>query len=228
MKKYWDTGFLRTAIISLLFLFYGCKSSHMVCSWNHPSINLTHFKKVLVVGLLGDKDDPLRQDMELDLASALNAHGMKTCSAFEKFGATSFQEKDAIPALFEVKDSTYDAIICIVLLDRKKETRHIPASYHYYNNYNNYNYQNGPYFNAYNGFQNYYSQSYSRVYSPGYYQTTSSYTIEVVVFDFPRDSILYYAETKTKNPRTLDVMSTEITRIVTQDMINKKVLPSLK
>ncbi len=229
MNNYLGKHFSTTVITSSFLLLCACTPSHIVCSWNYPSLNLTHYKKVLVVGLLGDKDDPLRQDMELDLAESLNAHGMKTCSAFEKYGTHSFQEKDALPALSEVKDSSYDAVVCIVLLDRKKEKKYVsPAYRNSYNGYHNYNNFGGPYFNAYDGLQNYYGQSYNRVYRPGYYQTTSEYTIEIVVFDFPKDSILYYAETKTYNPSSLDHMSTLITNEVTQDMVKKKLLPPLK
>jgi hypothetical protein len=229
MKHYLMKGLFYMLVILSLFHLPSCKpSSYMECSWNYPSLNLTHFKKVLVVGLLGDKDDALRQDMELDLASTLNAHGMKTYSSFEKFGSISFMEKDALPALADLKDSSYDAVVCIVLLDRKKEHKYVSPSYLQYNSYNNYNNFNGAYFNAYDGFQNYYNQSYRAVYQPGYYVNSSSYTIEVIVFDFPKDSILYYAEIKSKNPRTQETLSTTVTKAIAHDMVEKKILPALK
>jgi hypothetical protein len=228
MNNYLSKRFLLALITSSFVLLCACTPSHMVCSWNYPSLNLTHYKKVLVIGLFGDKDADLRQDMELDMAESLNAHGMKTHSAFERFGATSFQEKDARPALSELKDSSYDAVVCLVLVDREKEKKYISPIVNNYTNYNNYNNFSGPYFNAYNGFQNYYNQSYSKVYNPGYYKSTSQYIVEVIVFNFPKDSILYYAETETKNPKMLEDLSTYITKEVTQDMVKKKALPELK
>ena len=214
--------------IASIFLLAGCKSSRILISWNYPSLNLTHYKKVLVIGLLGDKDEDLRQDMELDLASALNAHGMKTHSSYERYGPSRFREKDALPALAELKDSSYDAVVCIVLLDREKEKKYKTPIYNQYNTYDYYNNFNGPYFNAYDGLQNYYTQSSSQVYKPGYYKTTTKYVIEVIVFDFPKDSILYYAETKTKDPKTLENMSTSITNVITRDMVHKKILKDIK
>src|ERR1700749_5031927 len=157
MKKYTHIS-IYTSLLSIAVFFCSCNSSKLILSWNDASVKLTQYKKVLIIGMLGDKDDALRQDMELDMAEALNAHGMKTESAFEKYGASSFQETNAQLALSEVKNNNYDAIMCIVLVDRKKERKYIQPNVQVRDQYGKFR---SSYFDGYDGFRNYYQYGYN-------------------------------------------------------------------
>ncbi|MBC7451810.1 MAG: hypothetical protein H7259_10005 [Cytophagales bacterium] len=184
------------------------------------------YKKVLVIGLMGDKAQELRSDMETNMANALRAQGVLAYSAFATYGPMAFQEHDPRSALLDVADYSFDAIVCMVLIDKDKEQYYTPPTTSYVPNY--YNNYNGGYYNNYNGFSNYYNQSYNRVTTPGYYTTTTDYTIETDIFNFPKDSLIYSAETKTYNPSDLLTMSTEVSKAIVADMMNKGVLPFQK
>lgn len=144
--------------------------------------------------------------------------------------------------------------MCIVLVDKDKQTYYNPptttttiapnnSAYNngYYNNgyYNNtysgnsyYNnngvYNNGGYYNNYNGVGNYYNQAYQTVTTPGYYTTTVNYTVETDMFNFPQDSLIYYAETKSYDPQDVYTMSVEVSKTIVKDMMDKRVLPDNK
>jgi hypothetical protein len=224
MKTYLRVIFLMLCSSLMLLNLTGCHRSHMIFAWEVPSTKLTVYKNVLVVALMGDKDVPLRQDMELDMIEALNKHGVKACSAFEKFGATSFEDdKDPNGDLRKWKDNNYDAVVYIVLLDRDQEKYYVNRAYH--SNRNGYN---AGYFNTYNGYPNYYNQSAGRIYTSGYYKKTVKYSIEVNVFDFQKDEAIYSAETKTNNPKHLETMTAGVTQMIMDDMVKKKMIDPLK
>ena len=212
-----------------LIIMNSCSVSYQLASsWFAPGFQLKNYKKVLIIGLMGDKDTPLRQDIELDMAEALEIHGIKAYSAFEKFGDRSFMpngDTTALLAFRDVFDSTYDAIMCVVLVDKDKQTRYVPSTYTTSLGYYYPPYSYGSYFNNYGGFNNYFYQSYNTIYQPGYYVTTTKYTIETNIFDSSKDSLVYFAETKTKNPADLENLSIVITESIMRDMTAKNILP---
>jgi len=223
---------LFAAIAGVYLMLHSCStSSQLALSWNAPGLKLKQYKKILIIGLMGDKDDPLRQDVELDMASALEMHGIKVYSSYEKFGSETSRfngDSTAIQAFHAIIDSTYDAVICVVLLDKSKQTRPAtgiisPALGYYYPPYSS-----GSYFNNYNGFGNYFYQSYNTVYQPNYYITTTQYTVETNIFDSSNDSLVYYSETKIKNPSHLEDLSKMITKSVINDMTRKKIIIPLQ
>jgi len=75
---------------------------------------------------------------------------------------------------------------------------------------------------------NYYNQAYRSVTTPGYYTTSVNYTIETDLFNFPKDSLIYYAETKTYDPANVYNMSNEVSKEIIIDMMNKRILPNVK
>ena len=261
MKKYILSGVVAVIILSGMF-FQSCTSTQLVTSWNQPYLAIKRYHKVLVIGLMGDKDIEMRQDMEYDMVRALQYQGVNAASAYQTFGPQAFKEKDPKTFLTDMQDTTYDAIMCIVLVDKDKQTYYNPpttttvpnnnaynnGAYNngynnsgYTNGYNNgtynnsysgnsyYNnsgaYNNGGYYNNYNGVSNYYNQAYQTVTTPGYYTTTVNYTVETDMFNFPQDSLIYYAETKSYDPQNVYSMSVEVSKTVVKDMMDKRVLP---
>jgi hypothetical protein len=249
-RKLFPIGIL-LLVISVLCM-EGCTSTQLISSWSEPALSIQSFHKILVVGIMGDKDVELRQDMEMNMVNALAAQGIHAYSSYVILGPQGFVEKDARSAILDLKDKTFDAVMCMVLTDKDKQqyynpptTTTVPINQNYYNNgysynntssyYNNggyYNgggfYNNGGYYNNYNGMSNYYNQAYRTVTTPGYYTTTVNYSIETDLFDFPKDSLIYYAETKTYNPSSVYNMSKEVTKDIITDMVNKRILPYTK
>jgi len=130
----------------LLFLFVvlgiqGCNSTQLVSSWSEPALSIKSFHKILVIGIMGDKEMEMRQDMEMDMVNALYAKGIDACSSYVIFGPKGFVNKDPRSEILSLKDTTFDAVMCMVLIDKDKEqyynpptTSVVPVNPNYYNN----------------------------------------------------------------------------------------------
>jgi hypothetical protein len=276
--------FFRTSSIPLFFsviLFLSCNSTDLVSSWNEPSLSIKRFHKILVVGLTGKDESSMKQDLEMDMVDAFYYKGVDAYSAYTLYGPKAFNGKDPKKLLMEMKDTTFDAILCMVLIDKDKEkyynaptTNNMQGNQNYnngngsnYNNGNNFNngtnnsnngfnynnnnnnngnynnnnnnnnynnngnynnnnnYNNGGYYNNNNGVGNYYNNASNSVSTPGYYSTTTNYTIESDLFSIRNDSLIYYAETKSYDPSDMNKMSLDISKDIISDMLKKGVIP---
>ena len=104
---------------------------------------------------MGEKDVELRQDMEIDMTNALRNQGIMAYSAFATYGPTAFKEKDPRTALHDVNDHSFDAILCMVLIDKDKEQYYVPGTSNNMNNgMNNGMYNNGMNNGGYNNGMN--------------------------------------------------------------------------
>ena len=275
--------FFGTSLIFTFFcmiLFISCNSTELVSSWNEPSLSIKKFHKILVVGLTGKGEFDMKQDLEMDMVDAFYYKGVDAYSAYTLYGPKAFNEKDPKKLLMELKDTTFDAIFCMVLIDKDKEKYYNPptnnnnmqgnqnynngngsnynngtnynnggnynngtnynngsnynngtnynngGNYNNGNNYNNSNnYNNGGYYNNNNGVGNYYNNASNSVSTPGYYSTTTNYTIESDLFSIKNDSLIYYAETKSYDPSDMNKMSLDISKDIISDMLKKGVIP---
>jgi hypothetical protein len=124
---------------------------------------MNNYKKVLVIGLMGEKDVELRQDMEIDMTNALRNQGVMAYSAYATYGPMAFKEKDPRSALHDVNDHSFDAILCMVLIDKDKEQYYVPGTT---NNINN-GYNNGMNNGYNNGMNNGYNNGMNNGYNNG-------------------------------------------------------------
>ena len=155
MKRVFFSGSLLLITIVICHIFQSCNSTQLLSSWTAPSLKMTNYKKVLVIGLMGEKDVELRQDMEIDMTNALRNQGIMAYSAFATYGPTAFKEKDPRTALHDVNDHSFDAILCMVLIDKDKEQYYVPGTSNNMNNgMNNGMYNNGMNNGGYNNGMN--------------------------------------------------------------------------
>ena len=90
------------------------------------------------------------------------------------------------------------------MVDAKSETKYIPEQ--------SFTYDPMMYYGGYYGtFVNYYSYSYNHVYSPGYYDTKSTYYLETNLYDVSDGGILFSIQTKAMNPPEINKASTQFT-----------------
>jgi len=120
----------------------------------------------MVVAIVTDKNKALQLQMEKELADELSAHGVSTVTASEQFGTTTFQNMKEKAVLRQLRASNVDGIITISLLNKEKETSYVPGTVNYYPM---------PTYVRYGRFWGYYGTYYNRVYSPGYYEQSTTY-----------------------------------------------------
>ncbi|SHG58365.1 hypothetical protein [Pedobacter caeni] len=211
MKKSMSTGIIGMVFLFTILLTSCSPRTSIVSSWTKPEQPSVQSQKVLVIGLMGSKDRPLQEEVENSMVKALNAHGINAGSAYAEYGPKAFEGLNEKDALKKIQDKGYDGTFTIALLDRRKERRYTPPSIGF-----------APY--PYYGFWGYYRHMYGRIYEPGYYTLSTNFILEANFYGLGADQLLYSAQTKTSAPDSPQILATEFTNVLIQDMLSKGLL----
>lgn len=210
MKKYIVMGL---ALCTLIFA--GCTSGvRMTSSWNDTKNagNASSVKKILVVGLFGEKCRVLRQQMEEQMAGNLAKLGYTAVTSFQEFGPKMFvniPEDQAMHLIDSGYTGNYDGVIIVSIVDRNTKKSYVPG---YYNPY--------PYY----GFRPYYSPFYPSYYQSGYYKTDTQYQFEANFYDLNNKKILYSGQSEVVDPSSPGTLAVNYSKIIVKDMRKKNVL----
>ena len=109
-----------TAIV-LLLVIAGCNSSRITSSWKAGDAEVRKYDKILVLGLTRESDRSIQENMENHLVGDLKEFGYNAVSSLQEYGPKVFDKMDEEAAIEKLKDSGVDAVITIVLLDKKKK-----------------------------------------------------------------------------------------------------------
>jgi hypothetical protein len=193
--------------LACMLLGTACTSSRITTSWKAPGTNTRGYNKILVLGLIQDKDRSLQQKMEQHLTGDLANLGYKAISALDEYGPKTFTNMDEKQALEKIKNSGVDAVLTIMLLDKEKERNYIHAHSAYY----------GP-------FWGYYGSRYRMIIEPGYYVTDTKYFWESNFYDMSTQALLYSVQTKSFNPANTENLGHEYGKLIVNNMLAKGVL----
>lgn len=210
MKKiiYW-------AVLPLLFIVTGCTSSKITASWRTPETIQTPLKKIMVVGLIRESERAMKEQLETHMIDDLKALGYNAVSAYKEYGPKAFENMDEKAVLEKLKNSNVDAVITIVLLNKRRERLYRPAAI-----------IQSPYAVYSNRFWGYYSTLSDRIYSPGYYETTTKYFWESNMYCLCDKALLYSSQTQSFDPSSAGTLGHEYGKMIVRDMLKNKVLVS--
>lgn len=199
--------------ICLLFLAACATSSRITNSWKSGIEPAEKYNKILVLALYEEKQMHARQQMENHLVGDLKNLGYNAVSAMDEYGPKAFRDMKEEAVVDKLQNSSIDAIITIVLLDKTKERFYVPGNI-YYSPY-------GPY---YRHFWGYYSTMYNRIYTPGYYVTNNRYFWESNLFDVASKELIYSVQTESFDPASSETLAHEYGQLIVKDMVKKQVL----
>ncbi|HEY8690377.1 MAG TPA: hypothetical protein VIM07_14160 [Chitinophagaceae bacterium] len=198
---------------SIFFLFMlGCSSSKITSSWKAENVQPKKYSKIIVLGLIREADRTLREKMEAHLVGDLHDIGYNAISSMSVFGPKAFKRMTEDSAINNIKDVGADAVITIVLLDKSKEQRYIPARRNFYGAAN------------FNRFGGYYTTMYDRVYAAGYYVTDTRYFWESNLYDMATKQLLYSVQTQSFSPSSSEELGHEYGKMIVNNMVKKHVL----
>ncbi len=200
MKKLGIIMFLGLAII-----FTACNSTKVTSSWKAPS-GPTHFNKIIVDAILPLAQQNLKPVIESELVKSLQSKGITAVSAYQTLGPTAFNNNEK-QALKMLKKNGGDAVLTVVLLNKDKEQNYTPGTVGYQ-----------PYGIYYGGFRGYYHTLWDRVYTPGYYTTTSNYFWESNLYDLNSGKLMYSVQSETFDPSSAQNLATGYSKKVVDDM----------
>lgn len=189
-------------------LIASCSSStRITSSWKAPEISKSFLegKHVMVLALLPDEDRELQKLMEEKIVSELSAKGVNAISAFQIFGPKYFPTNET-EALKRLNGAGTDAVLTVVLLDKDKQKNYTPGHV---------SIRPIGYYRSWYG---YYRTVYSRVYSPGYYTTSTAFMWESNLYDLNDKNLLYSSQSKTFDPSSISMLSKDYSKVLVQDL----------
>ena len=202
--------------ISILLVFLcmlGCSSSKITNRWKPETIPIKNYNKLMVVGILvGDQND-LREKMENHLVGDLKERGYPAISSLKEYGPDSFVNLKEEDAYNKLEKSGVDAVVTIVLLDKKREKFYVPGRIYY-----------SPYSDYQNHLWNYYNTINSRIYKKGYYQVNTKYFWESNFYDLASKKWLYSVQTESFEPNSVELLAHQYGKLIVKDMVTSGVI----
>lgn len=208
---------LKMAVV-FLFLLSGCgPSSHITSSWKAENVQPKKFKKIIVLGLIREKDRTLRENMEQHFVGDLKDLGYDAICSCDEYNPKTFENMTEEQAISKLRNSGVDAVLTIVLLDKTRERYYVPGRVQY-----------TPYHVYYNRFWGYSRTIYGRIYMDGYYTEDTKYFWESNLYDLNTNGLIYSAQSQSFDPASSEKMGEEYGQMIAKDMIKKNVLVNMK
>jgi hypothetical protein len=203
----------------IIALIAGCSSAkknrssiEVTGSWvNKEKASGKSYNSVFILVLTENLET--RTVLENDLANAAKTNGIKAVKSLAVFGPVTATKDTAVIAslMRKIKEKECETILTVSLVDSKSETKYIPGSSYSYNPMAYY----GPYYGTFAG---YYSYAATSFYSPGYYNTNSTYYLETNLYDAIDQAILFSIQTKAMNPPEINKASTQFTTTLIDEL----------
>ena len=187
-------------IVFAAFVFanlISCNPTKIVTSWRDPEavIGSSQLNKFVVAALL--KNQTVRRRTEDKMASYFPG---KSVQSYKELGEAELKENNNVYDK-KLKAEGFDGIVIIRLLQVDKDKHYVPGDFpEYYRSWGFY------YGNAWSGF------------TPAHYTTDKTYDVEVNVYSFKRDKLIWSATTSTVNPEDGDELYDGVIKAVKKRM----------
>lgn len=202
-----------TVIITTVLLF-SCSTTKITSSWKAEDHAAKQYYNIMVWGILTEKDSTLRKQIETHLVNDLIENGYHAVSAMEVYRSKAYKKLTKKEIVDEFKETGVDAIITLVLLNRQKEELFVPPAI-----------SSNP-VASFDDINKYYSSVFDKIYTPGYYLSSTNYYWESNLFEVKEDKLVYSVQTKSFDPSNTEILAHENGTMIIKDMIRKKVIIS--
>ena len=201
-------------LISIMFLIPACSSvTHITSVWKSTDVNQNHYSKILVIGIIREADRRIREGMETHMVGDLKDLGYDALSAYDKYGPKAFDGLNEKEVIEKLHNDSIDAVITVVLLDKKKERYYVPSRM-----------VSTPYVMTQDHFWGYYQSLITRVYMPGYFEVTERYFWESNFYDIPSNKLIFSVQTQSFAPGSTEQLAHQYGQKIVRSMVKNKVL----
>jgi hypothetical protein len=204
---------LKIGWLFLVIMIASCKSTKIISTWKAPDLPPQKFEKVLVVGLMGPKDQELKENIENAMAEQLRLIGTNAVTSTKQYGPKTFRSMSEEDVVKMLAGDNFDGVMVVSLIDKSKDRYYTPGTIFY-----------TPYGGIRRHFWPYYMVMYDRIYTPGYYTTTTEYTLEASLYDIKNDRLEYSAQAKSYDPASPKSLASAFSKTVVEDMLNQAVV----
>ena len=179
--------------LPVLVILASCNSTQVTTSWkdNKSSATISNFQKVLVLGLLSNKNRAVKDRMEAQLAGTLKQYGTNAIAASSLYEPKTFDNMTEAEALQKLQSDGIDAVITFALVDKNTSQNYVPGAYGW-----------GP------GFWGYYHAWRWGGYgwgwgAPGYVTNNTKYIFETNLYDVTSNNkMIYSAHSESFDPNS--------------------------
>ncbi|HEY6502925.1 MAG TPA: hypothetical protein VIZ28_03020 [Chitinophagaceae bacterium] len=207
---------LLSGIMALLLI--ACSNTRITSSWKAGNTGSKQYKKILVLGLINEPDRSIRENMEEQLVGELKELGYDAVCSCDEFGPKAFDKIDEKTALAKLSSSGIDGVLTVVLLDKERERYYVPGHMSY-----------TPYSVYHRQFWGYYNTMYTRVYSPGYYDTDTKYFWESNFYDLSGgQELLYSVQSQSFESGSTKKLGHQYGQLIMEDMVKNNILVNQK
>jgi hypothetical protein len=163
--------------------------------------------------MLSKSDELLRQKMEEHLSNDLKGLGYNAICSCNEYNPKTFENLSEEQAVAKLRSMGVDAVVTIVLLDKKKEVNYVPPRIIY-----------TPVVTGRPHFWPYYRSISDRVYLDGYYVEDTRYFWESSLYDLEQDKLVYSAQSHSFDPASLEKMGHIYGNLLVKDMQERRVI----
>ncbi len=200
-------------LISLLAFFISCQPTKITRTWTEKDIMPKKYKKVLVLGVLTESDTLLKNKIESHLADDLREMGYLAIASHKIFPKEAFLKDDTARAVNIFHQNGFDAVLTVVLLDKKKESYYLPGKITSNTSYSNYS-----------RFDNYYNTVSERIYSPEYYGEETKFIWENNFYDLNSKKMIYSARSRSFDITSINTLAKTYGTLMAKSLVDKKIL----
>ena len=139
--------------------------------------------------------------------------GYNAVAANQVFPPGTFVKGDSARAKAAIADKGYDAVMTIVLLDKKKEQVYVPGRV-----------TDHSYYLRYGRFDRYLTEVSERIYTPGYYTEETKYYWENNFYDIAARKLIYSARSRSFDTNSRNSLAHTYGQLLTENLIKSKIL----
>jgi hypothetical protein len=197
-------------IFCLCVILYGCTSTHVITIWKAQHFSPVNYKNILVVGIIKNENDSLRQEIEKHFVIELEGLGYHAVSALHEFGPKGLANLGEEETYIKLCNKGIDVVITIALIDKRKE---IKSKSHKATGYP------GKYY--YDRIWNY--KNIQAEFANGYSANVDCFW-ETILFDLAALEPQCTIQTRLFNASAAESKSNELLKQVIQKMLKEKIL----
>ncbi|WP_291781207.1 hypothetical protein [Cecembia sp.] len=213
MKKYF--------VILAVLVFAACSPATKITrSWSSPEKSSYGYNNMFVAVVLSDIT--LRQVIENDIQSKLQRVGVSSTASNATIQPNFWTSTDLTKSAMVnvVRESDKDAIMTVSLIDVQNEQRYIPGNMM----------MGGPMMGpgawGMGNFGGFWGMNHGMMMTPGHVVNDRKYFVEINVYDTESELLVWSAQSKTINPKSLEKASKEFAEVVLKRMSEEGVIGS--
>ena len=207
------------------FILTGCTALTTIeGSWANQQYATSPFSKVAVF-CVGAKSFIAQATTEQAITKKFAEKGVTSTAASDMFNPKMYDADNdgkiddpdfRQKAVVKLNELGFDAVMLVIIKDVKSEERYVPGTVTYQPTM----YNNGWYGN----WNNYYSNSYQTVETPGYTATDVTAFVEANLYDLHKDVLAWSAQTSTFNPTSLQDAADSFANAIVPNIVNSGVV----